>query len=194
MCDSASTTTPETPWGSNRWNATSITVARDALAAPIIISRTASTSVSAAASQPDNSHTMCVPSAFNFSALLEPRGNPTSGLVGWRLLCSVTSPTYRRTLAGAFRCTGDSSRWREKGAPTPYRGPTARGSAQAQYPRSGEHNNPPDPPCKPLWDKKSLMQCRRRGDSNFRWRDGALAVLAKGRDRQVVVARSVGDR
>src|SRR5208283_5141157 len=80
MCDSASTTTPETPWCSNRWNATSITVARDAFAAPIIISRTASTFVSAAASQPDNSHTMCVPSAFNFSGLLDLGGIPPPDL------------------------------------------------------------------------------------------------------------------
>src|SRR3982074_2909024 len=75
-----------------------------ACAAFSIIARTASTSVSLAASQPDNSQTICVPSAFNF--FLVSSGafgweNPTSRRVVQRVRYTVSLSTFQQTLAGA---------------------------------------------------------------------------------------------
>jgi hypothetical protein len=68
--------------------------------------------------QPESSHTMCLPSAFNcvqVSLTLEESHLRTSSAGG----CGAdTSPTYRRAPAGAFeRCAGDSPRWRVRARP-----------------------------------------------------------------------------
>lgn len=92
ICDSANTTTPETPWGSNRWKATSMTVALAAFAAPIIMSRTASTSVRTSGSHPDSSQTIWVPSAFNLWSLLVPLGGSHLRTSSAGACCAVHVP------------------------------------------------------------------------------------------------------
>ncbi len=93
-------------------------VARAALAAAIIMAAIPSISDSKEGRQPDSSHTMCLPSAFNFaqvSLTLEESHLRTSSAGGCG---AVTSPTFRLAPAGAFvRCTGDLPRWRVRARP-----------------------------------------------------------------------------
>src|SRR5579862_6798053 len=93
-------------------------VARAAFAASIIMAAMALISDSNAGRQPESSHTMCLPSAFNLvpvSLTFEESHLRTSSAGG----CGAdTSPTYRRAPAGAFlRCAGGSPRWREWARP-----------------------------------------------------------------------------
>src|SRR5215472_7122972 len=93
-------------------------VARAAVAAAIIIAAMPLISESREGRQPESSHTMCLPSAFNLflvSLTFEESHLRTSSAGG----CGAdTSPTYRLAPAGAFvRCAGDSPRWREWARP-----------------------------------------------------------------------------
>src|SRR3981081_3996680 len=104
-------------------------VALAARAAFSIIARTASTSVSLAALQPDSSQTMCVPSAFNslFLTLSGAFGweNPTSRCVVQRVRYTVSLSTYQQNLAGTVTSLDrtDVPLRRRVGRAVPYRLP-----------------------------------------------------------------------